>query len=488
MPERPNILMIVADRWPASLLGITGHPSIQTPTLDQLACSGTQYTQAFSLSPMCIPARRSLMTGTVARTHGDRIFNEALPMPEGIPTLAQTFRDAGYQAYAVGKLHVYPQRDRIGFDDVILAEEGRLHLGAVVDDYELFLGDRGYVGRQFDHGMSSGDYMHRPWHLTEEFHVTSWTTQQMSRLIKRRDPTRPGFWYLSYCPPHPPMTPLQCYLDMYREVDPGLPSIGEWANDSAGLPYLLQTRRMQWDLNPNQTLWARRAFYALCTHIDHQIRVVIGTLREEGLLDNTIILFSSDHGDMLGNHGLWNIGLFYESSAKVPMILVGVAGDERTGHHRVDDRLIGWQDVMPTLLDLAGIEIPSTVDGISMVGQQGREWLYGEFGEDAQATRMIYDGRFKLIYYAAGNRLQLFDLWDDPQELIDLSASPAQAEVRERLTGLLIGELYGSDEGWVRDGRLVGLPDQVAEPRPNRGLSSQRGVHWPLPSPGYSSG
>ena len=126
----------------------------------------------------------------------------------------------GYQAYAVGKLHVYPQRDRIGFDDVLLGEEGRLQYGAI-DDYELFLGDRGYAGQQFAHGMCNNDYLNRPWHLPEDCHVTNWSTQQMVRMIKRRDPTRPGFWYLSYCHPHPPLAPLQCYMDMYPQYRRG---------------------------------------------------------------------------------------------------------------------------------------------------------------------------------------------------------------------------------------------------------------------------
>src|SRR5688500_12805117 len=116
-PVPPNVLLITGDHWPASFLGAAGHPVVQTPTLDQLARNGVRFTRAYSECPVCIPARRTLMTGTSPRAHGDRVFGEQLPMPD-VPTLAQTFRDAGYQAYAVGKQHVYPQRRRIGFDDV----------------------------------------------------------------------------------------------------------------------------------------------------------------------------------------------------------------------------------------------------------------------------------------------------------------------------------------------------------------------------------
>ncbi len=476
--SQPHVLLITTDHWPSTLLGVAGHPAVQTPTLDQLARNGVRYPNAYSECPVCIPARRTLMTGVTPRTHGDRVFKVTEPMP-ALPTLAQTFRDAGYQAYAVGKLHVFPQRDRIGFDDVILAEEGRPILGAI-DDYDLWLAEQGYPGEGYGHGMSNNDYGYRPWHLPEATHVTNWATRAMCRMIRRRDPTRPGFWYLSYCHPHPPLVPLQAYLDLYRDFTPPAPVLGEWA--TGALPYALQAVRATWGpFTAAQQIAIRRAFYALCTHIDHQLRLVIGTLREEQLLDNTIILFTADHGDMLGDHGLWAKRLFYRPSANVPMILVGAAGDARVGHHRVDERLVGWQDVMPTLLDLAGIPIPATVEGLSMVGETRRDLLYGECGEDAMATRMVFDGRYKLIYYPVGNHVQLFDVVADPDETRNLAGRAEVAAEQERLTQRLIAELYGGDLAWVQDGRLVGLPDRAYAPRPDRGLSGQRGIHWPPP-------
>lgn len=478
---KPNVLLICTDHWSAPLLGVAGHPAIQTPTLDTLARSGVRYTNAYSACPVCIPARRSLMTGTSPRTHGDRVYRDRLPMPS-VPTLAQTFRGAGYQAYAVGKLHVYPQRDRIGFDDVILDEEGRTQFG-VVDDYETFLGEEGYAGRQFEHGMGNNEYVWRPWHLPEDTHVTNWAARQMCRTIKRRDPTRPAFWYLSFRHPHPPLVPLRAYVDLYRDVEIDMPFVGEWARDPAAVPYALQANSAAFGLErAAQVEGARRAVYALCTHIDHQLRVVIGTLREEGLLDNTMILFTADHGDMLGNHGVWQKRLFYEHAAGIPMLLVGVEGDRRVGHHRVDERLVALQDVMPTLLDLAGLEVPESVEGLSMVGERRREGLYGEIGEGVAATRMVHDGRHKLIYYPTGNRRQLFDLAEDPWELRDVAVSGEYATTLARLTERLTAELYGGDEQWVQDGHLRGLPEQRYAPRANRGLSGQRGGHWPPPA------
>lgn len=481
MPDRPHVLLITADHWPGSLLGAAGNSVIRTPTLDQLARCGRRFTQAYTECPVCIPARRTLLSGNSPRTHGDRTFQVDLPLP-ATPLLAQVFRDAGYQAYAVGKLHVYPPRARAGFDDVLLCEEGRPQLGPT-DDYEIYLGEQGLAGEQFLHGMSNNDYVSRPWHLDERHHVTNWTAREMARLIQRRDPTRPGFWYLSFTHPHPPLTPPAAYLDMYRDVDTGAPVVGEWSCQSHQMPKRMNNRLIEFEhFSPTEVREIRRAFYALCTHIDHQIRVVIGTLREEGLLDNTVIMFLSDHGDMLGDHGLWAKRLFYESSARIPMILVGTADDERVGVRQTDDRLVALQDVMPTLLDLAGVDCPD-VDGFSMIGPQRRETLYGEYGGGDETTRMLHDGRYKLIYYAAGNRRQLFDLREDPDEQRDLSGSSGHADVLSRLQARLLEELHGEDDSLVKDGELVGLPDFDSVPPPHRGLSLQRGRHWPPPPP-----
>ncbi|WP_108662832.1 sulfatase-like hydrolase/transferase [Acuticoccus kandeliae] len=474
---RPNVLLIAVDQWPGRLFGHRGHPVVETPTIDQMARNGISFPRAYSECPICIPARRTMMTGTTPRTHGDRVFQPALTMPD-LPTLAGTFTAAGYQSAAVGKLHVYPQRNRIGFEEALIAEEGRPQLGAV-DDHDLYLSDRGFPGRQFFHGMSNNDYGWRTWHLPEDCHVTNWTTFAMCRTIKRRDPTRPGFWHLSYTQPHPPLVPLAAYFERYarREMPAALEA--DWGKD---VPFALQAVRGFWEqLGPERLADVRRAFYALCTHIDAQLRIVIGTLREENILDDTAILLCGDHGDMLGDFGLYAKRLMYEGSANIPMILIPPAGHRTTAPGSVDDRLVGLQDIMPTLLDLAGIPVPDTCDGLSMTGEARRETLYCESLEGAKATRMIHDGRHKLIWYPAGNVVQLFDIEADPDECADRAADPAFAEIRAHLEARLAAELYGADLDFVEDGRLVGSPALTFAPGANRGLSGQRGLHYPPP-------
>ncbi|MDO6732617.1 sulfatase-like hydrolase/transferase [Marinovum sp. 2_MG-2023] len=474
---RPNVLLITTDHWPAAVLGSAGHPVVRTPVLDEIARAGVRFTNCYSEHPVCIPARRTLMTGTSAREHGDRMFNSLGEMPD-LPTIAQTFRDAGYQAYAVGKTHTYPQRDRIGFDDIQLDDEGRTHFG-VTDDYEIYLGDKGYLGRQFSHAIGNNGYHATTWHLPEEAHATNWATDTLCRTIRRRDPTRPAFWYLGYRHPHPPLVPPRRFLDFYEGVEMDAPYKGGWC-DGEDLPVMLQAFMKRYNLSSRDTAWARRHFYALCTHIDQQIGTIIGTLREEGQLDNTILMFTSDHGDSLGNHGIWAKQNYYEYSTNVPMILMGRKGCERTGFGRTDDRVTCLADVMPTLLDLAGIGIPDSCTGVPMAGAP-RGHVYGEYGEGELASRMIRSGRHKLIYYPAGNMSQLFDIAADPDELTDLAGASDHAETRARLTGLLLSELYGSDLDWVKDGKLVGLPNRTYHPAPNRTLGLMRGHQWPVP-------
>lgn len=481
--NRPNVLLVTADQWPGGLLGVAGREDVDTPTLDRLAGAGVRFVNAHAECPICIPARRSIMTGTDPRGHGDRVFQPALRRPE-LPLLAETFRAAGWQTGAAGKLHVYPARDRIGFEEVVSHEEGRPQLGGP-DDWDIFLADRGFAGQGYAHGMANNGYEHRPWHLPEDCHPTVWQARQMARMIQRRDPTRPGFWHLSFTFPHPPIVPLASYLALYdgRAMRPAV--CGDWNDD---LPPALRRVRDAWPaLAPDRLAAMRRAFHAQCTLIDHQLRVVIGTLREQMLLDDTILLFTSDHGDMLGDHGLYAKRVLLRGSVDVPLLLVGRKGCDRIRPGTVDDRLAGLQDVMPTLLDLAGIAVPDSCAGLSLAGPARRETLYCEALAGQGAMRMVTDGRWTLIWYPAGCRFQLFDHETDPQQRRNLADDRDAAPHRERLTAVLTAALYGDDLAWVVDGRLVGCPAEPVSALPDRGLHGQRGLHYPEPPKGDPS-
>jgi len=475
--EKKNVLFIQTDQWSGRFLGFSGHPVIMTPTIDQIARDGIVFDRCYSTCPVCIPARRSLMTGTYPKTHGDRVYSDRMRMPQ-MTTLAQAFRDSGYQAVAVGKLHVYPQRSRIGFDEVILQEEGRYEFGEL-DDYQLWLGEHGYTGLEFMHGMGNNTYYTCPWPLSEQAHPTCWTTMQAVRQIRRKDPDRPAFFYVSYQFPHPPLVPLASYLDMYdlNEIDDCVH--GDWLDDS-----FIMRSMCAWaeHYSEKEIKMAKRAYYAQCTLIDHQIRLLIGTLRECSLLNDTVIVFTSDHGDMLFDHGMCAKRSFYENSVNVPLIFSGKPVEQAAG--RTDHRTACLEDVMPTLLSLCGIDIPDTVEGMNLFADQKREYLFGEISEGKKATRMVHDGRYKLIYYPYGNVVQLFDELNDREECRNLAYLSEYSEVKERLLQVMIKNLHGEEDlSWIKAGKLVGVTPPEYREEPQYDLINQRGLHWPPPKP-----
>ena len=479
MNNKKNVLMICTDHWPGSLLGCAGRNDIMTPTLDYLAQNGIRFENCYSECPVCIPARRTLMTGLSPRRHGDRVYSDRMEMPD-VPTLADTFRQNGYQTLAVGKLHVYPQRNRIGFEDVILAEEGRYELGTV-DDYQIWLGENGYLGQEFMHGMGNNTYYTRPWHLDERSHPTNWVTMEMIHQIKRKDPTRPFFFYCSYQFPHPPLVPLTTFWDMYQEDEINSPATQDWMDDSYICKALREPAAIYTEKEKDR---ARRAFFAQCTHIDYQIRLLIGTLRESNLLDDTVLVFTSDHGDMLFEHDMVAKRCFYENATCVPFILSGKPLQNFRG--TVESKLAQLGDIMPTLLDICDIPIPETVEGIPLLSDQKHLYIYGEVSEGNKATRMIRWKDYKLIYYPCGNVFHLFDLSKDPQETHNLVNEINYADILTQMKQYLIENLHGNDLEWIQNGELKGFTPGTYHSKADYGLYNQRGYHWPTPT-GYNN-
>lgn len=472
---KKNIMLISVDQWAGNYLGCAGEEQIITPTIDDLASCGIRYTNAISSTPVCIPARRELMLGVDAATHGDRTFNENLCMPSDLPTIAETFKKNGYQTYAVGKLHVFPQRDRIGFDDVLLNEEGRHLPGMSMDDYERFVADSGYYGMENTHCMTNNNYYYNGYNLPENLHQTNWTARKMCEFILRKDPTRPAFWYASFAAPHPPLVPPRSYYDLYDGVELSEPRIADWA-ESQDAPTAFKFYRSLYK-GIRTRKFAKRAYFATCTQIDYQIRLIIGTLREQKLLDETIIVFVSDHGEMLGTNNLYGKFLMYENSVKVPLI---ISLPEGMGYEQgiTDDRLVELRDIYPTLLSLVGIDIPASVNGISLLGKEKRDYTYGQLWEDERATRMIRTNKYKLIYYPCGNMFQMFDILNDPDEQRNIFSDPKYSEERTELLEAMKNEVSVSDPSFLESGVFVGSKTSGKQKGFNflRGLHLQRGI------------
>ncbi|MCI9888045.1 arylsulfatase [Micrococcales bacterium 31B] len=470
MTERPNVILIVADQWRADCLGSAGHPVVRTPGLDRLAQRGTVFESAYSATPTCVPARVSLMLGQTVRTHGRLGYRDKVPFTatHGGETLAASFTRGGYQTRCIGKLHVWPERDRIGFEEVEL-HDGYLHVSRghdhrheATDDYLRFLREReGPSADYLSSGLHCNTLDARPWQYSEHSHPSSWVIERAVEFVERRDPTVPFFLNLSFHRPHPPLDPPQWAWDRYAEVASEMPAVprGNWRGDYAAWRVEGETGAKVGRLRDDDLRRARVGYYGLMTHIDLLWQRFSEVLGEHGLLDNTIVLFTADHGEMLGDHDLTQKGLPYEGSARVPFVLVDPRYTQPT-HSR---ELVDLADVMPTLLDLAGLPVPESCDGRSLarvvrggtgVGSRvdSREFLRGEHEAWGFQIHFIRDHRFKYVLLAGPGTEQLFDLHDDPDETTCLLRAPGGPEpdhlaARDRLREALRRELaYRPDE------------------------------------------
>lgn len=469
---RPNVVLICVDQWRGDCLSVAGHPHVRTPYLDNLARDGVRFSRGYSATPTCVPARVALFTGQSQARHGRVGYVDGVPFERAHPvTLPGEFRRAGYQTQAIGKMHVYPERSRIGFDDVLL-HDGFLHYSrahharhfAFFDDYVPWLRRQPGMSPDadyFDHGVDCNSIVARPWDKPESVHPTTWVGTQTVDWLYRRDPTRPFFLYLSFHRPHPPYDPPGWAFDSYLDLPPYEPVVGDWVGDFAeyrrdGTPDAFVGR-----VDPAVVHRARAGYYGHMSHIDQQVHRIRGALTDFGLASNTVICFVSDHGEMMGDHHMFRKGFGYEGSARVPFLLAGApaAAEHRGG--QVVDEVVELRDVMPTLLDLAGIAVPDGCDGRSLApflrGQRPRwrEWLHGEHTLLGQSLQWVTDGRTKYCWASGTGREQLFDLVADPQERHSLAADPARAELLRTWRGHLVEALSGREEGYVEGGELV---------------------------------
>ena len=463
-PERPNICFIMTDQQRADCLGVEGHPVVQTPTLDWLASTGYRFSSAYAACPICIPARRTLMSGQRPATH--RVlhnFGQALDAP----TLPGCLTQAGYQTHLAGKLHLWPVRKNYGFEHMRLAD-GPFGTPET-SDYARMMNSHGllHLQRNRAHGIAGNSWNARPWHLDESLHQTNWVTDEAIDFIERRDPTRPFFLNVSYFYPHPPCTPPRVYYDRYMDMDLPDPIEAEWSHyhntPSIGMhpnPPFGSTTRMK--LTPQMLRQFQAAYFGSITHIDAQIQRILVALPP-----NTIVAFCSDHGEMLGDHQFVGKQVPYEGSARVPLI-VNIPGDK--GDHdgeTVINQPVELMDLMPTFLDMAGGEVPDTVEGRSVMpllrgeADDWRSYVHGEISGVAQmdsGMQYLTDGQQKYVWWPARGEEQLFDLADDPQETRNLAGDASHADTLSRWRNRLIDELRNRPEGFVADDELVRLP------------------------------
>ena len=472
MAPQPNIVLINVDQWRADCLSIEGHPVVHTPWLDQLALQGARFRRAYAACPSCIAARAALHTGLTQRTHGRVGYQDGVPWNYPV-TIASEFTRHGYQTQAIGKMHVFPERAKLGFQNVIL-HDGFVHFTRrryprrvdPVDDYHPWL--RRQLGREaddFDHGLNSNSFVARPWDKPEHVHPTNFIATQAVEFLKRRRARRPFFLFLSFHRPHPPLDPPAWAFEQYLTQPMPDPPVGDWAADYAQLVPANAANPHRPDLSQGKLAApllqrARAGYYGHMTHIDHQINRFVETLANFGELAKTYICFVSDHGEMLGDHNIFRKCVPYEGSARVPLILTGPPGSG-IRPNSIHQPVVELRDVMPTLLDCAGLPVPTCVEGRSFLpiarGVTGswRDYLHGEHTLFGGSVQWLTDGHEKYVWFSQNGTEQLFDLDRDPQELHSRAGRRSSAKRLAHWRKLLIHELTGREEGFADGQRLI---------------------------------
>ena len=479
--KQPNIILIVCDQMRGDAMGADGNDCIYTPNIDDLASRGARFAHAYSAVPSCLPTRASLWsgqsqwhTGVLGMGHGQG------PVPNDFPhTLAGELTEAGYRTHLVGKGHFEPQRAPMGFETAELDESGRMPDS---EHRKWFAAHAPDGVTPDDHGVDWNSWHARPWHTEEYLHPTFWTMTRSIEFLKAHDPERPFFLNISFARPHSPYVPPAHYFSMYEHNPPPAPHVGAWAAMHDDPVTAKDPNAWRGRMSPQQIMRARQGYYGSISFIDTQIGRLTYFLRRQPpeQAANTWIIFTSDHGDMQGDHNLWRKTYAYEGSARVPFLVVP-PGQMGKPDRAVADEVVELRDVMPTLLDAAGLSIPHTVDGRSVLpllsapAPDWRRYIHGEHCTcyaEAQEMQYATDGRRKFIWLPRNDVEQFFDLEQDPGETCNLIDDPAYREDIQQWRGYLTDELADRDCGWVKDGRPF-CPSDVPL------VSPYRDVRWP---------
>ena len=483
--ERPlNFVFLFPDQLRRDFLSCYGARFIETQAIDWIAEHGVLYENAYSASPICVPARMALLTGMDAVRNGvtDNLHTLRPDYREaGIRTWPEILAESGYYTAAVGKMHFYPWDRSHGFQYRVACEDKQWSL--IRDDYYHYLKDHGleklgsadywdYIERK---GAAHTDV---PWeHSWDRF-----TGREARRFIDTYGRDGPFALMVGFPGPHDPYDPAADFPHMYRPED--MPDPIPAARSHGGT--LRQSRiQIRAGMGMDLGIWTEeemkdsRAHYAgLVKQIDHEVGEILDALRRNGLLDSTVIVFATDHGDHLGDHGIEGKATFYEASAHIPM-LVRVPGQEK-GTTRSE--LVELRDITSTMLVLAGCDIPGFMNALPLpgLGLEAPDQRGHIFGMLSSAW-MAFDGRHKLSKYSSGEAM-LFDLQEDPDERNNLITTPEYSDVYRRLEAALTSEMMLSVSVAVHD--RMPRPRSMAEDED----MGREGWTWRYPSPVDATG
>lgn len=429
----PNILLLYTDQQRFDTIQAAGFPHMITPNLNRLVKEGCFFSHAYTPNPVCIPARHNLITGLTAKMHGYS-DNNSETMDSAIPTLPRILSDNGYITRAIGKMHFRPPRRHHGFGKMELMEE--LPCFREEDEYAVYLKSAGLGHIRHIHGVRHLLYMLPQRSLIpEEHHGSTWVGDRSVEFLKANY-NRPFFLWSSWIAPHPPFDVPDSFAGIYDDADIPEPVAGE-----ACVPEFFKTRnRNAGDIPCREVLMRmRRLYYASVTLVDKNIGKILDCMKQLEILNNTLVIFATDHGEMLGDLGLYQKGLPFESACRIPFIM---RYPEKIKPGSVRDGFADLNDILPTVLDAAGIEYSADHDlpGESLFAGNSvkdRKVQYVENGCGGRRWIFLRDGRYKYVYFYCGKE-NLYDLQDDPEEHNNLLAGDPgnnALEARRKLKG-----------------------------------------------------
>ncbi len=457
-----NVLFLMTDQHRPSALSINGNTPARTPNLDALARSGTRFDHAYCASPICVTSRASLLTGLWPHSTG-AATNDSPWSPQQ-KTMGNYFDRAGYFTGLIGKMHFVDAQTH-GFDYHLDFNDWFQYLGPKTQLFADQVGSRTGSGSGLPQiedlwKSGSGD----PWkgHVTyngpdvtplggvsnmeERDQFESFVTRESIHFLKNYTSRQPFFLISSYLKPHGPFTPAKRFYDMFHPEDMKIPDT--WHKvDLSTVPAQIRERILMppitRELANNQENVKKRIalYYASLAQLDDNVGQMLRALRQMGLEEDTIVIYTTDHGEMLGSHGLWQKTVFYEPAVGVPLIM-RVPG--LTQPNTRSQTSVSLVSVLPTLLDLCGIPEPTGLDGESIVSDlrepdRTRDTtVYSEYGlHSRRPEAMVRSGDYKYMAYINDSPNQMFNLREDPQEMNNLAIQPQYARHAEELKSKL---------------------------------------------------
>lgn len=417
------------------------------------------------LPPSSTPARAGLLTGMSPWHHGMLGYGKVAEHYRY--EMPQMLRDCGYLTLGIGKMHWTPQNALHGFHATLLDESGRVESPYFMSDYRKWFMTVAPDKNPDETGIGWNEHAASEYKLDESLHPTAWTGDVAVSTIAHYDGTKPLFLKISFARPHSPYDPPKRFLDMYSSIEMEAPAKGEWSRQIGENMTNPKTDLVApfGQFGDEYAMNSKKHYYASVTFVDEQVGRIIKALKEKGIYDNTVICFTSDHGDMMGDHNHWRKTYAYEGSSAIPYIVKFPKGTKvvRPVGTTIENP-VELRDFLPTFLTLVGREVPADMDGKPLLAliesdtPKWRRWIDLEHATCYSQHNYwcaLTDGKIKYIWFVRTGEEQLFDLVKDPKETKDVSKERKYRKQMDDLRAAMVEHLSERGDEWVKDGKLM---------------------------------